>query len=103
MLPNTHRDLFTPTPTGLWVVENLILDHVGLPHVIDCSTTWSRWGFGHLLGIWGIHLNHLKFLYGFTKKKLWGGVGGPLHFSVSPSPLELGLGSGDSGLGLDNN
>ena len=28
--------------------------------------------------------------------------GGPLHFSDSPSPLELGLGFGDWGLGLVN-
>ena len=29
-------------------------------------------------------------------------VGGPCDFSVTPSPLDLGFGIGDWGLGLDN-
>ena len=91
------------------MIDKLLLEHVGLPHVLDLTVQlviffgWMSQG-GH-----SEPLLLLALFYQSTPSCLkvigwwWGGGGGPWDFSVSPSPFGLDFGTldfGTSDLGL---
>ena len=91
------------------MIDKLLLEHVGLPHVLDLAVhlvkffCWMSQG-GHSEPLLLLALFHqstpscIKVRGGSGG----GGVGGPCDFSVSPSPFGLDFGTLDFGLGLDN-
>ena len=72
------------------MVDNLLLDHVGIPHVLDLAVQLEFVCSYDPIG----RLCHLLV----SKVMGWGWVGGPLDFNVSSSPPGFGyfaLGFGD--------
>ena len=81
--------------------DKLLLEHVGLPHVLDFAVHLVNF-FGQMSQ--GGHSEPLLLLalfYQSTRSCLkvmgWGWVGGPCDFGVSPSPFGLDFGTLDFG------
>ena len=85
----------------MWVLDNLLLDHVGLPHVLVLTV--------HLVNFFGWmsqggHSEQLLFFALFYQstpsclKVVGGGVDGPCDYCVSPSSFGLDFGTLDLGL-----
>ena len=84
------------------MIDKLLLEHVGLPHVLDLAV--------HLVNFFGLmsqggqseQLLLFALFYQSTPSCLkvrvgGGGVGGPYDYCVSPSPFELDFGTLDFG------
>ena len=93
------------------MIDKLLLEHVGLSHVLDLPVHLVNFICGMSQGGYSEPLLLLALFYQRTPLCLkvmgvwWGGVGGPCDFSVSPNPFRLDFGTlefGIFGLGLDN-
>ena len=87
------------------MVDNLLPEHVELPHVLDLAvylihlTTWM---------VWGGHTETFSLEHSFMAKSYGWGGGGPCDYSITPSPIGLwifyffvfGIGIGSRGTGF---
>ena len=79
------------------MIDKLLLEHLGLPHVLDLAVHLVNY-FGWMSP--GGHSETLLPLALFSRALLHDG---PCDFSVSPSSFGLDFGTLDFGLGLDKN
>ena len=90
-LLNTYMSSPTPEGMGL-VVDNFLLDHIGLHHVLDGRRTWDTSPTAKTQELFGAYMS--KSIYSHLGPlKGWGWGGAPFVYSVSPSPnwaLEFG-------------
>ena len=82
-----------------WYLTTLLVEHVGLPHVLDLAVNLVNF-FGWVSQ--GDHSESLLLLALFHQStpsclKVMGWGGGPCDFSVSPSPFGLDFGTLDFG------
>ena len=88
--------------TKLGLIDKLLLEHVGLPHVLDLAVHRVNF-FGCMSQ--GSHSEPLLLLALFNQSTPsclkvrggGGGVGGPCDYCVSPSPFDLDFGTFDFG------
>ena len=73
--PLSHNNMSSPTPRGMgWIVDNFLLDHVGLHHVLDRRSTWDTSLFPNTQELFWAYVKTIFSRSGPLNPKRWGPI-----------------------------